>query len=190
MKILRAHGMIDTVLQQVYRSVILSKLQYASCVRWAVCIGTRNVSLYRAPSEQSHQRQDNLMLSSIILTPASIQYSSISSSNSSRPGGRICLRPGTAKSTRSATSPANVQSTAVQQQNYRSTVISNEFNSPTNTTHRWSGSQTKTDNRFICTVKFPKDRVFYLCHFRLFIHLSIMLVLISNIGWKITFHAI
>jgi len=34
MKILRAHGMIDTVLQQVYRSVILSKLQYASCVWW------------------------------------------------------------------------------------------------------------------------------------------------------------
>ena len=28
MKIL---GMIDTVLQQVYKSVILSKLQYASC---------------------------------------------------------------------------------------------------------------------------------------------------------------
>ena len=33
-KILRAHGMIDTVLQQVYRSVILSKLQYASCAWW------------------------------------------------------------------------------------------------------------------------------------------------------------
>ena len=31
MKILRAHGMTDTVLQQVYRSVILSKLQYTSC---------------------------------------------------------------------------------------------------------------------------------------------------------------
>ena len=33
-KITRAHGMIDTVLQQVYRSVILSKLQYASCAWW------------------------------------------------------------------------------------------------------------------------------------------------------------
>ena len=34
MKILRAHGTIDTVLQQVYKYVILSKLQYASCAWW------------------------------------------------------------------------------------------------------------------------------------------------------------
>jgi len=34
MKILRAHGMTDTVLQQVYKSVTLSKLQYASCAWW------------------------------------------------------------------------------------------------------------------------------------------------------------
>jgi len=34
MKILRTHGMIDTVLQQVYKSVILSKLQYTSCAWW------------------------------------------------------------------------------------------------------------------------------------------------------------
>jgi len=35
MKILRAHGMIDTVLQQVYKSVTLSKFQYASCAWWS-----------------------------------------------------------------------------------------------------------------------------------------------------------
>jgi len=34
MKKLRAHGTIDTVLQQIYRCVILSKLQYASCGWW------------------------------------------------------------------------------------------------------------------------------------------------------------
>ena len=34
-KILRAHGMIDNVLQQVFRSVVLFKLRYAFCVcRW------------------------------------------------------------------------------------------------------------------------------------------------------------
>jgi len=34
MKILRAHGMIDTVLQQVFKSAILSKHLYASCAWW------------------------------------------------------------------------------------------------------------------------------------------------------------
>ena len=33
-KIIRVHGMIDTVLLQVYRSVILSELQYTSCAWW------------------------------------------------------------------------------------------------------------------------------------------------------------
>jgi len=34
MKILQAHGMTDIVLQQLYKSVILSQLQYASCAWW------------------------------------------------------------------------------------------------------------------------------------------------------------
>jgi len=34
LKVLRAHGMDDTALQTVYRSVVIAKLQYASSAWW------------------------------------------------------------------------------------------------------------------------------------------------------------
>ena len=63
MKILRAHGMIDTLLQQVYRSVILSKLQYTSCAWWG----------FTKPSDRQHK--DNIIRQSVKsgLCPAGLQ---------------------------------------------------------------------------------------------------------------------